>query len=91
MSTNDFIGKDISKVGIFIKNQRIEMDVTQDELANYANLTREGVAKLENSSSDIKLSTLLKVVNLLGFEIVLKKRSCNWDYFKINFKAKSSF
>lgn len=75
MSSNEFVVKDIAEVGSFIKNQRKEMDVTQDELANFAGLSRVGVVKLESVEGDIKLSTLLKVANLLGFEIVLKKRS----------------
>lgn len=83
MSSNDFIVKDISEVGSFIKNQRKGMDVTQDELANFASISRVGVAKLENSTNDIKLSSLLKIANLLGYEIVLKKRSCKWDYLKV--------
>jgi len=37
------------------------MDVTQDELANFASISRVGIAKLENSANDIKLSTLLKI------------------------------
>lgn len=75
MSSDDFVVKEIAEVGIFIKNQRKVMDVTQDELANFAGLSRVGVVKLEKEEGDIKLSTLLKVANLLGFEIVLKKRS----------------
>lgn len=75
MNLSEFIVKDITEVGNFIKNQRKEMNVTQDELANFAGLSRVGVVKLEKEEGDIKLSTLLKVANLLGFEIVLKKRS----------------
>ncbi len=75
MSSDDFVVKEIAEVGSFIKNQRKVMDVTQDELANFAGLSRIGVVKLEKEEGDIKLSTLLKVANLLGFEIVLKKRS----------------
>lgn len=75
MSSDDFVVKEIAEVGNFIKNQRKIMDVTQDELANFAGLSRVGVVKLEKEEGDIKLSTLLKVANLLGFEIVLKKRS----------------
>jgi DNA-binding XRE family transcriptional regulator len=75
MSSIEFIVKNIAEVGSFIKNQRKGMDVTQDELANFAGLSRVGVVKLEKEEGDIKLSTLLKVANLLGFEIVLKKRS----------------
>jgi DNA-binding XRE family transcriptional regulator len=51
------------------------MDVTQDELASFAGLSRVGVVKIEKKEGDIKLSTLIKVANLLGFEIVLKKRT----------------
>lgn len=75
MSSDDFVVKEIAEVGNFIKNQRKVMDVTQDELANFAGLSRVGVVKLEKEEGDIKLSTLLKVANLLGFEIVLKKRT----------------
>lgn len=72
---NDFIVKNTSEIGSFIKNQRKDMNVTQDELANFAGLSRVGVVKLEKEEGDIKLSTLLKVANLLGFEIMLTKRS----------------
>lgn len=75
MSSDDFVVKEIAEVGSFIKKQRKIMDVTQDELANFAGLSRVGIVKLEKEEGDIKLSTLLKVANLLGFEIVLKKRS----------------
>ena len=75
MMENEFIVKKTSVIGSFVKNQRKEMDVTQDELANFAGLSRVGVVKLEKEEGDIKLSTLIKVANLLGFEIVLKKRS----------------
>jgi len=75
MDSDDFVVKEIAEVGSFIKNQRKVMDVTQDELANFAGLSRVGVVKLEKEEGDIKLSTLLKVANLLGFEIVLKKRT----------------
>lgn len=75
MGSEDFVVKEIAEVGSFIKNQRKVMNVTQDELANFAGLSRIGVVKLEKEEGDIKLSTLLKVANLLGFEIVLKKRT----------------
>lgn len=75
MDKGEFVVKDIAEVGNFIKGQRKAMDVTQDELANFAGLSRIGVVKLEKEEGDIKLSTLLKVANLLGFELVLKKRA----------------
>lgn len=75
MDKGEFVVKNIAEVGNFIKDQRKAMDVTQDELANFASLSRIGVVKLEKEKGDIKLSTLLKVANLLGFELVLKKRA----------------
>jgi DNA-binding XRE family transcriptional regulator len=75
LSENEFKVKDLSEIRSFIKKQRKEMNVTQDELANFAGLSRVGVVKLEKEEGDIKLSTLIKVAGLLGFELVLKRRS----------------
>jgi DNA-binding XRE family transcriptional regulator len=75
MKISEFVVKDAAEIGSFIKDQRKEMDVTQDELASFAGLSRVGVVKIEKKEGDIKLSTLIKVANLLGFEIVLKKRT----------------
>ena len=75
MNDLDFIIKDSKEIGNFIKNQRKGMNVTQDELASFAGLSRIGVVKLEKEEGDIKLSTLIKVMGLLGFDIVLRKRT----------------
>lgn len=66
---------DIKYVGELLKKYRKEKKITQEELAKYAGLSRLGVVKLENSESDIKVSTLLKISNLLGFDLMLKKRT----------------
>jgi len=65
----------IKNVGELLKGYRKEKKITQEELANFAGLSRVGVVKLENNESDIMLSTLIKISNLLGFDLVLKKRS----------------
>jgi DNA-binding XRE family transcriptional regulator len=44
-------------------------------MANFTGLSRIGVVKLEKEENDLKLSSLIKIANLLGFEIVLRKRS----------------
>ena len=61
-------------VGEILKTYRREKKITQEELANFAGLSRIGVVKLEKNDGDIKLSTLIKVVGLLGFDLVLKSR-----------------
>jgi DNA-binding XRE family transcriptional regulator len=62
--------------GIFgLKGLRSEMKITQEELANFTALSRIGGVKLEKKENDLKLSSLIKIANLLGFEVVLRKRS----------------
>ena len=61
-------------VGEILKAYRREKKITQEELAGFAGLSRIGVVKLEKNDGDIKLSTLIKVVGLLGFDLVLKSR-----------------
>lgn len=67
--------KESKGVGKIIKELRSEMKITQEELANFTGLSRIGVVKLEKEENDLKLSSLIKIANLLGFEIVLRKRS----------------
>jgi transcriptional regulator with XRE-family HTH domain len=67
--------KESKGIGKIIKELRSEMKITQEELANFTGLSRIGVVKLEKEENDLKLSSLIKIANLLGFEIVLRKRS----------------
>jgi transcriptional regulator with XRE-family HTH domain len=66
--------KESKGIGKTIKELRSEMKITQEELANFTGLSRIGVVKLEKEENDLKLSSLIKIANLLGFEIVLRKR-----------------
>jgi len=61
-------------IGELIKGHRKQNKITQEELANFSGLSRIGVVKLEKEKSDIKLSTLIKVASMLGFDLILKKR-----------------
>ena len=67
--------KESKGIGKIIKELRSDMKITQEELANFTGLSRIGVVKLEKEENDLKLSSLIKSANLLGFEIVLRKRS----------------
>lgn len=71
----EIILKDSKIIGSTIKDLRGELKITQEELANFTGLSRIGVVKLEKEENDLKLSSLIKIANLLGFEIVLRKRS----------------
>ena len=71
----EILVKESKEIGKTIKELRSEMKITQEELANFTGLSRIGVVKLEKEENDLKLSSLIKISNLLGFEIVLRKRS----------------
>jgi DNA-binding XRE family transcriptional regulator len=71
----DIVLKEAKEIGSIIKELRSEMKITQEELANFTGLSRIGVVKLEKEENDLKLSSLIKIANLLGFEIVLRRRS----------------
>lgn len=65
---------DVKNIGELLKSYRKERKITQEELANFSGLSRVGIVKLENNESDIKLSTLIKIIGLLGLDLVLKKK-----------------
>jgi DNA-binding XRE family transcriptional regulator len=71
----EIILKESKEIGKTIKDLRSELKVTQEELANFTGLSRIGIVKLEKEENDLKLSSLIKIANLLGFEIILRKRS----------------
>jgi len=71
----EIVLKESKGIGKTIKELRSEMKITQEELANFTGLSRIGVVKLEKEENDLKLSSLIKIASLLGFEIVLRKRS----------------
>lgn len=74
MSEDEIRLRDIDNIGLYIKKLRKQKKITQVELAEYAGLSRAGIVKVESGESDIKLSTLISIVNLLGMDLVLKER-----------------
>jgi transcriptional regulator with XRE-family HTH domain len=71
----EIVLKESKGIGKTIKDLRSDMKITQEELANFTGLSRIGIVKLEKEENDLKLSSLIKIANLLGFEIILRKRS----------------
>jgi transcriptional regulator with XRE-family HTH domain len=61
-------------IGPLLKELRKKRKITQVELAEFSGLSRTGIVKLESGEGDIKISTLINIVNLLGLDLVLKKR-----------------
>mgnify|MGYP000425995483 CR=1 FL=1 len=55
-----------------LKQRRHELGVTQQSLAKYANLSHNGISRIEMADKSIRLSTFLKIAKVLGFKIVLR-------------------
>ena len=65
------------KIGALIEQQRLQLQLTQDQLAAKCGTKKSYISRIENEGSDIRLSTLMKIVeDGLGgrIEIVFPKR-----------------
>ena len=75
-------------IGKVIKNKRLELDYTQDELANYAGVTPPTISKIENSRDFIGLNEkkLEKVLVALGLtrEDLVEEEEVDLDNFVLN-------
>ncbi len=61
--------KDIAQA---LKSRRRELKITQKALADFCNLSHNGISRIEMADSDIKLSSLIKMSKILGFKITLE-------------------
>ena len=50
------------KIGVIIQEARKNQHLTQEELALKVGTTKNYISRIENDASDIKLSTLLRIV-----------------------------
>lgn len=74
MSETSLKLENLNSIGPYLQKLRKKKKITQVELAEYAGLSRAGIVKVESGESDIKLSTLIRVANLLGVDLLLKER-----------------
>ena len=57
------------KLGILLKQARIEAKMTQEQIAQQLNTTKSVISRMENHATDIRLSTLEKFAKALGRRI----------------------
>lgn len=55
-----------------VRTTRKQQKITAETLAKFGDLSRYAVINFENQKSDIKLSTLLKLLKLCGLELHIK-------------------
>jgi DNA-binding XRE family transcriptional regulator len=54
------------KIGALLQEARLEMGMTQEQLAKKAGTTKSYISKIENDIKEVRISTLQKIIQL-GF------------------------
>ena len=60
------------KIGVLLKQARLEAGLTQAQVANKLKTGKSAISRIENHAEDIKLSTLGKFVKAVGKELRLE-------------------
>jgi DNA-binding XRE family transcriptional regulator len=58
------VGYEEFKLGVILKELRIQKGMTQEELAEKMHTKKTVISRMENHSEDIRLSTLSKIVEV---------------------------
>ena len=61
-----------AELGKVLKRRRQELKITQKELADYCDLSHNGISHIEIGEKSVRLSTLVKLGKILGFKILLQ-------------------
>jgi DNA-binding XRE family transcriptional regulator len=65
-------GFEVFKIGFLLEQARNSRGMTQEELAAKCGTNKSYISRIENDASDIKLSTLIKIIKTgLGGELKL--------------------
>ena len=57
------------KLGVLLKQARVDAGMTQEQIANELNTTKSVISRMENHATDIRLSTLEKFAKVVGKHI----------------------
>ena len=60
------------KIGVILKQARIDAGVTQEELAIRLHTKKTAISRIENHAEDIKLSTIDNFATAVGKKLMLK-------------------
>lgn len=50
------------KIGVLIQEMREKQNMTQEQLADKVGTTKSYISRIENNASDIRLSTLMRII-----------------------------
>ncbi len=53
---------EVFRIGVLLEEARTKLGMTQEELADKCGTNKSYISRIENNSSDIRLSTLIKII-----------------------------
>jgi len=56
-------GFEIFKIGVMLEQMRKDQNMTQEQLARKCGTTKSYISRIENDASDIRLSTLVRIIH----------------------------
>ena len=60
------------KIGVLLKQARLEAGLTQEQVANILNTKKSAISRIENHAEDIRLSTLANYAKAVGKSLHLE-------------------
>ena len=60
------------KIGVLLRQARLEAGLTQEEVANLLNTKKSAISRIENHAEDIRLSTLVNYAQAVGKNLHLE-------------------
>lgn len=66
--------QDLSELGRVVRFRRLEEKLTLDEAAGRFGVGRRLLVEMERGKRNVRASTLLDLVQLLGYDVVLRRR-----------------
>ena len=60
------------KIGVLLRQARLEAGLTQEEVANLLNTKKSAIFRIENHAEDIRLSTLVNYAQAVGKNLHLE-------------------
>ena len=55
---------EVFRLGVLLEEARKKLGMTQEELAEKCGTNKSYISRIENNSSDIRLSTLMKIIQI---------------------------
>ncbi len=60
------------KIGVLLKQARLDVGLTQEQVASKLKTGKSAISRIENHAEDIRLSTLINYANALGKSLNLE-------------------